>query len=119
KGGDVLPLRREQQLRRRFAHLPDASRSRLEFEGKDRLDRIDDDQRGAQARDLFEDALEAGLGKQIERCRLETQALAARLDLMLRFFARAVEDRAGGVREVRRGLKEQRGLADPRLAADQ
>ena len=44
---------------------------------------------------------------------------AARLDLVLRLFARAVEDRAVRLREVRRRLQQQRRLADARLAADQ
>jgi len=37
EGRDVLPFGHEQQLRCRFAHLPDAARGRLELEGKDRL----------------------------------------------------------------------------------
>ena len=36
---------------------------------------------------LLEDSLEAGLGEDIERRALDAQALAARLDLMLGFFA--------------------------------
>ena len=40
---DVLPLRGEQQLRRRLAHLADAAGRRLELQREDRLDRVDDD----------------------------------------------------------------------------
>ena len=64
---DVLPLGGEQQLRRRLAHLADAAGRRLELQREHRLDRIDDDQRRLDARDLLEDALEAGLGQQIQR----------------------------------------------------
>ena len=64
---DVLALRREQQLRRRFAHLPDAAGRRLELQREHRLNRIDDHQRRLDARDLLEDPLEAGFGEQIQR----------------------------------------------------
>ena len=64
---DVLPLGREQELRRRLAHLPDAARRRLELVGPHRLHRVHDDQRRLEPRHLFEDALEAGLRQQIQR----------------------------------------------------
>ena len=43
EGGDVLPLGREQQLRRRLADLADAARRRLELQREHGLDRVDDD----------------------------------------------------------------------------
>jgi hypothetical protein len=64
---NVLAFRREQQLCCRFANLPDAAGRRLELQREDRLDRIDDRQRGPDAGDLLEDALEAGFGEQEER----------------------------------------------------
>ena len=84
-----------------------------------RLDRIDDDERRLEARDLLEDALETGLGQDVERRALDAEPLAARLDLVLRLFARAVEHRPERLREVRGCLEQQRRLADARLAADE
>ena len=74
---------------------------------------------GLSAGDLLEDALEAGLGEQVERRVADAEPLAARLDLMLGFLARAVEHRADRARHVRRRLQQQRRLADARLAAEQ
>ena len=59
---NVLSLRREEELRRGFAHLTDAAGRRLELDRKDGLHRVDDDERRLQPRDLFEDALDARLG---------------------------------------------------------
>src|SRR5438876_12415826 len=67
KGRNVLTLRGEQELRRRFTHLTDAAGRRLKFQREDRLHRIDDDEGGPDARDLLENALEARLGEQIQR----------------------------------------------------
>ena len=119
KGRNILPLRGEEQLRGRLAHLADAAGGGLEAEREHGLDRVDDDERGTEARDLLEDALEARLGEDVEGRLLDPEPLAARLDLMLGFLARAVEHRPDGARKVRRGLQEERGLADARLAADQ
>ena len=119
KRRNVLPLGGEQQLRRRLAHLADAAGRRLELEREHRLHRIDDDERRLDARDLFEDALEAGFGQQIQRRLADRQPLAARFDLVLGFLARAVEHRPDRARHVRRRLQQQRRLADARLAAEQ
>ena len=75
--------------------------------------------RGTQPRDLFEDALETRFRQQVQRRPFDAEPVAARLDLMLRFLAGAVEHRPDRVREMRRGLQQQRRLADARLAADQ
>ena len=96
----VLSLGREQQLRRRFAHLADAARRRLELQREDRLDRIDDDQRRLDAGDFLEDPLEAGFREQIERRLPDREPLAARLDLVFRFLARAVQHRARWMRAM-------------------
>ena len=94
EGRDVLSLGREQQLRRRLAHLADAAGRRLELQREDRLHRVDDDERRLEAGDLLEDPLEAGLGEQVERRRADAEPLAARLDLVLGLLAGAVEHRA-------------------------
>ena len=74
EGRDVLPLGRKQQLRRRLAHLADAAGRRLELQREDRLDRVDDDERRLEPGDLLEDALEAGLGEDVERRALDCRA---------------------------------------------
>ena len=116
---DVVALRGEQELRGRFAHLADAAGRRLELQREHRLDRVDDHQRRLDAADFLEDALDAGLGKQVERRVADAEAIAARLDLVLGFFARGIEHRADRLREVRGRLQQQRGLADAGLAAEQ
>ena len=78
-----------------------------------------DHERGLEARDLFEDALDARLGQQVERRVADAEPLAAALDLVLRFLARRVEHRPDFAREVRGRLEQQRRLADARLAAEQ
>jgi hypothetical protein len=60
---NILPLRREEELRRRLAYLTDASRRGLELDREHRLHRVDDDQGRLESRDLLEDAFDAGLGE--------------------------------------------------------
>src|SRR5437762_5931760 len=79
---DVLPLGFEEQLRRRLAHLPDAAGRRLEFQGEDCLNRIDDHQCRFDPRDLVENPFETRLREEIERRITDGEALAARLDLV-------------------------------------
>ena len=92
---------------------------RLELQREHRLHRIDDHERRLDARDLLENPLEARLGEQVERRVADAEPLAARLDLVLGLLAGAVEHRADRARHVRRGLQQQRRLADARLAAEQ
>ena len=72
------------------------------FSEKIGLNRVDDQERGLQADQLLEHALEAGLGEQIQRRTADAEPLAARLDLMLRFLAGAVEHGPRLARDVRR-----------------
>ena len=92
---------------------------RLELDREDRLDRVDDDERRLEPRDLLEDALDAGFGQQVQRRGADAEAIAAALDLVLGLLARRVEHRADFAREVRGRLQQQRGLADAGLAAEQ
>ena len=92
---------------------------RLELQRKHRLDRVDDHERRLDARDLLENALEARFGEQIQRRVADGQPLAARLDLMFRFLARAVQDGPDRAGHVRGRLQQQRGLADAGLAAEE
>src|SRR2546425_3469222 len=118
EGRNVLALGCKEQLRGRFALLADAAWRRLKLQREDRLNRIDNDERGFDPGNFLEDAFQTRFGEQIERRPADRQALPARLDLVLRFFARAVQhgtDRSG---HVRGGLQEQRRLADARFAAE-
>ena len=96
KRRDVVTLGGEQKLRRGLAHLADAAGRRLELQREHRLNRVDDEQLRPDAADLFENALDAGLGEQIERRIADAEPIAARLDLMLGFLARRVEHGADG-----------------------
>src|SRR6185503_17664619 len=78
---NVLSFRGKQKLRGGFAHLPDAARGRLELDGKDRLHRIDDNQRGLEPGDFFEDAFDARFRKQVQRRCTDPKPVAAALDL--------------------------------------
>ncbi len=117
--GHVLSFRLEQQLGRGLADLAHAPRRRLELEREDRLNRIDDDERRLEADDLVEDVLETRFGEQIEGRVADREALTARLDLVLGFLPGAVQHGTDGPGHVRGGLEQQRGLADPGLAAEQ
>ncbi len=118
-GRDVLILGGEQKLRRGLANLTDAARRRLKFVRPDSLHGIDDDERGRQARDLFEDPLDTGLRQQVQRRIAHTEPVATTLHLMLRLFGRGVENRTDLAREVRGGLEQQRRLADAGLSSEQ
>ena len=117
--GNILSLRGEEQMRRHLAHLADAAGRRLKPSGKNRLYRVHDDERRLQALDLFKNALEAGFGEQVKRRAIDGETLSAQFDLMLGFFAGAVENRPDAARHVRGHLQQQRRLADAGLAAKQ
>ena len=97
----VLPLGREQELRRRFPHLTDTPGRRLELEREHRLHRVDDEKPGLDPADLLEDALDARLGEQVERRVADAEPIAARLDLVLRLLAGGVEHGPDAVSEIR------------------
>ena len=119
KRRDVVALGGEQKLRRRFAHLADAAGRRLKLQREHGLNRVDDEQPRPHAADFFEDALDARLREQEQRRVADAKPVAARLDLMLRLFARCVEHGADRLREVRGRLQQQRRLADAGFAAEQ
>ncbi len=82
KRRDVVALRGEEKLRRRFAHLADAPRGRLKLQREHRLYGVDDEQARPHAADFFEDALDTGLCEQVERRITDAEPIAARFDLM-------------------------------------
>src|SRR3954471_9533791 len=92
EGRGVLTLCREQQLRGGFADLADAAGSRLEPERIDRLDRIDNDERRFDARNLLENAFQTRFRQEEQRRIPDLEAFTAGLDLMFGFLTRAVED---------------------------
>ena len=114
-----VPLGGEQELRRRLAHLADAAGRRLELQREHRLHGVDDEQRRLDAADFLEDALDAGLGEQVQRRVADAETIAARLDLMLGLLARGIEHGADVCAKLRGRLQQQRRLADARLAAEQ
>src|SRR5882724_10087057 len=63
----VLALGRKQQLSGGLANLTNAARRRLELERQYRLDGVDDHEGRLDARDLLEDALQAGFRQQMQR----------------------------------------------------
>src|ERR687887_405494 len=87
---------RDPSIEHNTADLADAARRRLKLQREDRLHRVDDDERGLEACDLFENPLQACFGKQVERRRADREPLAARLDLVFGLLAGGVEHRAEG-----------------------
>src|SRR5262245_63505376 len=86
-GRNVLPFRGKQELRRGLAHLSYAAGCRLELDGKDRLHRVDDDQRRFDSRDFLEDAFDARFREEVERRCADAEPIAAAFDLMLGLLA--------------------------------
>ena len=115
----VLSLGGEEQLRGRLADLADRARGRRQLRGVHGLDRVDDQQRRFEPLDFVEDALGARLCQKIERRVADAETLAAALHLVLGLLARAVQDRPGALRELRRRLQQQRALADAGLATEE
>ena len=64
--GHVVPLRREEELGGRLAHLPDAAGSGLELQREHRLDGVDDDERRLEARRFIQDLLQTGFREQVQ-----------------------------------------------------
>ena len=118
-GWDVLILGGEQKLRRGLANLTDAARSRLKFVRPDSLHGIDNDERGRQARDLFEDPLDAGsrtAGTAAYRPHRGGRHDSSPDAPTLRPRRREPDPNLAG--KVRGGLEQQRGLADAGLSSE-
>ena len=90
----------------------------LEFQREDRLNRIDDQERRLQARDLLEDPFEAGFGEDVERRAGDAQSLAAQF-IWCSDSSPEMYRTGPRSREMRRRLEQQRRFADARLAADE
>ena len=119
-GGAAL-FGQAQEPRGRLAHLTDAAGRRREVVAVEGLHRVDHDQRRAALLEHLEDRLELGLGQHLDDARGGADALGPHLDLGRRLLAADEHDRAvaaGGADRVEH-LQQQRGLADPGLAADE
>src|SRR5687767_9619085 len=81
KRRNVVTLRGKQKLGRRLTYLSDTAGRRLKLQREHRLNGVDDEKLRADAADLFENRLDAGLGEQVKRGIAHAQALAARFNL--------------------------------------
>ena len=94
KRRDVLPLRRKQQLGRRFADLTDAAGRRLKSKREHGLNRINDDECRFETSDLFENAFKTGFREDVQRRAFYAKSFTTLFDLVFRFFAGAVQHRS-------------------------
>ena len=98
---------------------PDVARRALQRLGVDRLDGVDDDDVGRDRARRADDGLEPGFAQHVHRAGVLGQPVGAEPELVGRLLAAGVEHRPPRRLQPRRGLKQQRGLADAGLAADQ
>jgi hypothetical protein len=111
-------LRVTHQSRGRFTHLHGRTGGRFAELRLHGLDRVDHQHLRTRRQRLLQDGLHLGLGRELERGRLEPQALRTRSNLPHRFLARDVEHRPFPAQGICR-LQQQRGLADARVATQQ
>ena len=102
-----------------FAHLADAARRRAHPFQVDGLDGVDHRQHRTQLLQLLHDRLQVVLSQHQEAVAGDVQPLRPQLELLHRFLARNVDHRAEGAGDLVGQLQQERGLADPRVAADQ
>ena len=102
------------------ANLGDGARRRIGRVGPQRLDRIENDQVGPPAvGNRRQYVLDIGFRRQFNRRTGDAEPLRAKPDLRYRLFAGNINDAVALLRQCRRGLREQCGLADARIAANQ
>ena len=119
KGADAALLGQGNQRARALPDLPDAPRSGRDGGSVNGLDGIHHQHRGLDGPDLFEDALQRRLAQHQQVRRRQGNALSPHLDLLLRLLAGDVKAGRAVVAEGRHCLKQQRRLADARVAADE
>ena len=88
----VAAFRGEEQVGCGLADLRDAAGRRRNLQRKHRLNRVHDEQRRLHAVDSLDETFETGFSEQIQRAGVHTQAIAAHLDLVFGFLARAIEN---------------------------
>jgi hypothetical protein len=108
------------QRLRRAAHLRDRAGRGLHRIGPHGLDRVDDDEAGNLAlRKGCDDILNRRLGRKFSRRIAQAEPLGAQPHLRDRLLARNVDRPVSRARQKRRGLDQERRLADTGIAADQ
>ncbi len=108
------------QRLRRTAHLRNRAGSRIDHVGPQRLDRIDDQERGrALGGERRQHVLDAGLGREPHRRGAEIEAVGAQANLRRGLLAGDVDDGLARIGERAGDLQQQGRLADARIAADQ
>ena len=107
------------QRLRAAAHLRHRAGRRFHRLGPHGLDRIDDgERRRPPLRQGRDDVLDVGLGGEFDGRLAEPQTLGAQTHLRHRLFARDIGHPMALVGERGGGLRQQRRLADARIAAD-
>ncbi len=117
-GGAAL-LREAHQARGALAHLPDVAGRALEITGVNSLDGVDDEHRRRRRGRRRNDRLEVCLAEETHVTGIVGETIRPEFDLERALLARSVKRRAPRQLESRRHLKQQRGLADAGLTAEQ
>ena len=108
---------------RGLPHLSDAPRRPVELVRRHGLDGVDDQEARPLGPRQLDDALHAGLGDDPDplpgRTRREPEPRRPEPDLRRGLLAGGVEHARGDLGDARGDLEQERGLADPRLAAQQ
>ncbi len=100
-------------------HLPDVAGRALERFGVHRLDRIEHQHGGTNARGGLQHRLEAGLAEHADIAGGVAQPVGPQPELLGRFLAAGIQHPATAGLQPRGGLEQQGRLADAGLAADQ
>jgi hypothetical protein len=119
EGGDAALLGEAHEPRRALAHLADAPRRTFEVAGEGGLDGVDEHHARLQRCRGGEDGLELGLAQELHFEGSGSESVGAELHLQRRFLAGHVQRTCSGFAQPGRDLKEERRLADPRLAANE
>ena len=100
-------------------HLGDAPGGGGQLLHVRRLDRVHDQHLRLDLGHMLEDRAQVGFRHQIQVLRSQPQPVGPHFDLARRFLAGDIQHRSGAVRQQRRRLKEQGGLAHAGIATDQ
>src|SRR6266446_1241558 len=107
------------QAGRAFAHLAHVAGRTLELFGVGGLDGVEQHDPRLQLCRVMENRFEARFTEHVNAAGILFQAIGAQPELIGRLLTRDVERRDALAFEPRGALHEQRGFADPRLAADE
>src|SRR5258708_27341145 len=107
------------QARGALAHLSDVARRAFKITSVNGLDGVDDEHRRRSRGRRRNDRLEVGLAEETHVTSVIVETIRTEFDLERALLARSVKRRAPRQLESRGHLKQQRGLAEPGLAAEQ